>query len=473
MATTEVLIVGGGISGLATARWLGLAGVSVELWEADDRPGGKVRTDRVQGYQLEHSANLMMNFRPEVSDFLRLSGLDSAVLPKAIHGAGKRYLVRDRQLVEAPTRLSQLFTSPFFTGSTALKLLGEPFAPRGNPETESVSNFIRRRLGDAILEMGIEPFIAGTLASDPDRANAASTLPRLCALEQQYGSIALGIIANKLRRRRTAMTQEIFSFRGGMATLPQTLASADDLRCRCLHRVHTVEHTSAGWQVTAQTPNGDTEIVAKHLVLSVPAGPAASLLDTVDHELAQLLNGIDYAPITVVHTGYNRHDIPHPLDGTGFLVPRKELGAINGNLWLSSLFEGNCPPDRALLTSYLGGARNTAAAQWSDARSLQAVSEDLERLLGITADPDMFHLYRHRQALPLYYGNYPQRCRAIGERLGEHACLHIEANYIGGVSLRDRIANSRSTAQTILAQLPARAKPPADEISALLQFTGA
>jgi oxygen-dependent protoporphyrinogen oxidase len=448
-AGANVLIAGGGISGLSLAWWLARAGLSVEVWEADSRAGGKIQSTRQDGYLTERAAAVLMNFRPEVTELVRAAELDDEKVGRAAQAAAHRYLLHDGRLQALPMRLGAMVASPLWSWRGKLRLLAEPFMPARVNDNESVSEFVTRRLGRELLERAMEPFVAGTLASDPDRACAASTLPRLTALERRYGSIAAGVLAHRLLRRRTACRAETFSFRGGMETLARKLAAAPGVSLRTRHRIEAIERTPEGWRVTATTPAGERELVTEQLVLATPAGVAAALVRHLDAPLADLLDGIRYAPVSVAHFGFDRAAVGHALDGTGFLAPRSEAAALTGNLWMSSLFPGRAPAGKVLLTAYLGGARAPQVADWSEARALSEVLAVLRGLLGIRADPEMARLDVHREALPLYYDAYEARLKALAAHLERWPGLHLEANYRGGVSVRDRIARGREAAERI------------------------
>ncbi len=460
-ADVDVLVVGGGISGLATAWWLQREALTVELWERDACPGGKIRTDAAGGYVSEQAAALMMNFRPEVTQLLAESGLDAAKAPRS-GAAACRYLVEQGRLVAVPTTMGALLGSPLWSARGRLRVLLEPFIPRGGHAGETVSEFVIRRFGRELLEKAMEPFVSGPLASDPDRANAHAVLPRLTALERRYGSVALGVVLHKLLGRRTGCPAETFSFEGGMATLGRVLASAPGIRVRAGRVATELERRADGWRVTGSDRGSERTVRARQVVLSVPAPAAADLLAPLDGELAGLLLGIEYAPLVVVHLGLPRPAIGHPLDGAGFLAPRREGLLLNGNLWMSSLFPGRAPEGHALLTSYLGGARRPQAFDWDEERAISTVLATLEPLLNIKGTPAMARIHRHRSALPLYHGDYPGRLAAIDARLAPLPGLHLVANYRGGVSVRDRIACGRAAAGGIAAALGKRPSATAD-----------
>lgn len=460
-ADVDVLVAGGGVSGLASAWWLRREGLSVALWERDQRAGGKIQTDLTQGYLTERAAAVLMNFRPEVTQLLAESGLDAAKAPR--RAANNRYLVDRQRLVAVPMTIGGMLRSPLWSARGRLRILLEPLVGRGGHDAETVSEFVVRRFGSELLEKAMEPFVSGPLASDPDRASARATLPRLTALERRYGSVALGALLHKLIGRRTAYPAETFSFLGGMETLARALAGDPGLGVHTARNVTGFEPHAAGWRVSGAGSSGERSIVARHVVLSVPAAAAAGLLAPLDGELALLLRGIAYAPIAVVHLGMAREAIPHPLDGAGFLAPRREGLPLNGNLWMSSMFGGRAPGGRVLLTSYLGGARRPDAVDWSDPRTLSTVLAALQPLLGIRTAPAMMRIDRHREALPLYHGDHLGRLAAIDRRLESLPGLHLAANYRDGISVRDRIACGRAAAQRVARAIAHR--PPIPEFA--------
>ncbi|MCC6610346.1 MAG: protoporphyrinogen oxidase [Burkholderiales bacterium] len=464
----DVLIVGGGVSGLSVAWWLAQRGVRVEVWERGTAPGGLVGTRRADGYAMETGASLMLNFRPEVTSFLARSGLEpkKQALPRGL----PRLVVQHGALTRVPMRLGALAMASFWSTPGRLRLLAEPLVPRGHDEHETASAFVARRLGREALEKLFEPLLASTFGCDPDLAQAHAVLPRLKALEQRYGSIALGVCMRKLRRQ-AAPAMELFSFGGGMQALVDALASAPGVRMRTQCAAIRLAHEPPGWRVLGRGTQGEHSVRARHLVLSVPAAEAAAVLDSGDAALAALIAGIEYAPLAVAHFGFDRAAIAGRLEGMGFLAPRAERGTLLGCQWTSAVLGGRAPPGKVLLSAYLGGARAAHVADWDEAMLADAALRELRPLLGLRGAPETEHVVHHRCGLPLYHGAHLQRVRRIRDRLRLWPGLHLAANYLDGVSTRDRLVGGYAAAGEICAQMQergaaTRASRPAPRVAA-------
>ncbi len=448
MNDTEALVIGGGISGLAVAQRLARDGLNVEVWERESRPGGKIQSNSNDGYLTEKSAAMLLNFRPDVTRFVADAGLENAKQARA--DVDHRHVISNGQLKEIPMKMGSLVFSDVWSTRGKLRMMLEPFVSKGQRQNETVSQFVTRRLGPEVLDKAMGPYVAGLLASDPDLASARAVLPRLVALEQRYGSIAVGAFVHRVLRRKTATVTEAFSFQGGMETLARTLARADGV-CFCGgHTVTGLSRTRDGWRIVARTAAGERIVRAAQVVLSTPAYTAGALLRDQSAELAGLLDGIEYASLNVVHTGFDRRAIRHPLDGNGFLAQGYNGTPLIGSMWMSSLFDDRVPSGRTLLSNYLGGARYTDTATWSDERLVDAAITALQPLLGIRGDPEMVRVDRHVRALPLYHGDYCALMQLLQQLLATLPGLHIAANYLGGVAVRDRLACAMQTATQIV-----------------------
>ncbi|MCC7413167.1 MAG: protoporphyrinogen oxidase [Gammaproteobacteria bacterium] len=449
MHDVDVLVIGGGLSGLATGWWLGRAGISHEIWERDDRAGGKIASCRRNGYLTEGGASIMFNYRPEVSRLLDHAGLTGAKRVPTGSAARRRYVAHRGALVELRRSLGAVLGSSLWSWRGRLRMLAEPFIPRGSADDESIAEFVRRRLGTEFLERVVEPFVAAVYAADPERTQARAALPRLTEIERRYGSLAVGILVRKLFAGAVSPLAETFSFRHGMAELTDTLAAAAGARVRLGHRAIGIEPVRGGWRAVASTAQGTRSVQAAQLVLSAPAHASAALLRAVEADLADRLARIEYVPLTVVHLGVDRQGLGHPLDGGGFLVPRAAGMALTAVQWPSSLFPERAPPGKVLLAAFLGGARCPQTLEWSSSRCLHAVQADLARWLGMRSDPEQVWFDRHARALPLFDGAQRALRHALDSGAGRPPGLHLVGNYLGGISTRDCIVSAADVAARI------------------------
>ncbi len=448
MSDPKVIVIGAGISGLSTAWWLAEQGISVEVWESKARIGGKIESTSNSGYLTESAAGLLVNFRNEIDQLIKRCNLTQSKRQRP--GDLKRYVLHDNRLCCVPMTIGGMARSHLLSRRGKLRLLGEGLIFHHGEPGESVSQFIQRRFGREMLHTAIDPFVSGTLASDPDLAEAASVLPRLKALEEQYGSITNGILVNKLWKRRRINKADTFSFTGGMSQLINAMADHPGIHIRKNISLQRVERNRNGWQLHAYTSMGELNESCQQLVITAPADVAGRLLAPLDRNLGQLLSSIEYAPMAVLHMGLERRQVRHPLDGTGFLVAKRAGVKLNGNLWMSSLFPQRAPAGKILLTSYLGGARHPELLQLPDEQLIEQTQTELSRLLGIEVDPDYIRLHRHSQGLPLYHGHYQAKLAQINIRLHQYSGLHLCGNYAGGVSVRERIYQGKLATKQIL-----------------------
>src|SRR5512141_705140 len=306
MSDVDVIVIGGGISGLATAFGLTRSGASVEVLDAAARAGGVVGTVRRDGALYETGPNSALDTTPLINELLDALGIrDERADASAV--AATRFIVRDGRLVALPTSPRAFLGTRAFSLRAKLRLLREPFiAPAPPAAEESIAAFVRRRLGTEFLDYAIDPFVSGVYAGDPERISVPAAFPRLHALEQKYGSLIKGQIKGARERRRSAdkakNTAGSFSFRSGMQTLTDALARAVG-RVTTDVRVQRIERAGDGvWTITGTRDGEPVVRRARAVVLSVPAYEAASLVRELFPDAGQGLAAIEYAAIASVAT---------------------------------------------------------------------------------------------------------------------------------------------------------------------------
>jgi len=434
---------------LSTAFWLRQSGVDVAVLEHSRRIGGVIRSEQLHGYTIDHAANCLMNYLPEVNYLCETVGLSTQQVFRQTK-AEKRYMVRQGQVIRVPTRALELITSRYWSPTTKLRMLLEPLVPKsGSTAQESVADFIRRRFGSEIYERGIEPFIAGTLAGDAERVCAKSALPRFSELERQYGSIIKGALIRKFRGNHLAYPRHLFSFTTGMEALPIAIGEHLGSDLYTDTQVLAIERQGQHWLLTTES-GGDTELLeADAVIMATPAVAAANLLHPLSGLLASQLRSIVYAPMAVLTLGFDVEDIDHPLDGIGCLIPALERKQVLGMLWNSSLFVQRAPTDKALITCYMGGMLNPGILEYADQELSDQAMQEMKALLGIHRDPEFIRLIRHARGLPQYHLGHQQRLQRIAEQLRLLPGLYLTGNYLNGVSVRDCIARGKKVAQEV------------------------
>jgi len=445
---TDTLIIGGGISGLSTAWWLSQRGIQPVLLESAPRAGGLIDSTQKDGYLTDHAASMLLNFNVSVNQFINASGLLSRKIMR--NEIDKRFLCKQGELVEVPNNIHGLMFSDLFSMKARMRLVSEIFRPGRPAGWESVADFIKRRLGQELLDLAIDPYVSAVLACDPEKACARATLPRLSKLEQQFGSFTAGILLKKLLPGKKGLPQEAFSFEGGMKTLVETLSQKMASNIELGQQVQALEPLKRGWRVIANNGEFESQFIARHIVFSTPANIAASLLKPSQPELAELLSKVEYAPIAQIHLGFDQAAFTKKPKGSGFLVPGRESSIpVRGSLWMSNLIKNRAPQNKLLTSNFIGGACQAGALDQPDNVLIDQSLLALSRLCGLKGTPEMIRVNRHQQGLPLYHGQYDLLTQAIDSRAKALNGLHFVANYLQGISIRDRIIQANKVASQI------------------------
>ncbi len=460
-----VVIVGGGISGLATAWFLHKQGRAVRLLEAGQRPGGVIDSEESDGFLVERGPNSTLQKPGTADDALgRLiagAGLEDRLVEAGAAGR-KRYVLRAGRLQALPASPPAFLGTKLFTWRAKLRLLAEPFIGRA-AEEETIARFVERRLGREFLDYAVEPFISGVYAGDPTKLSVRAAVPRIYELERTYGSLIRGAIAlGKAAKGAGAPAGRMISFDRGMSALPQAVAEAlPKGACRMGCRVVALRRTAEGWDLHWEGREESGVERSRTLVLALPAPATARLMAPLSPQVAEILETIPYAPIVGLGLGYERDQVRHPLDGFGFLAPRREGMRVLGGLFSSSLFARRAPDGKVLATAFIGGTTDPGAVALGDKELLDRVTADLARALGIRGAPGFVRINRYERAIPQYTLGHLERLAALDKAVEALPGLFLQASWRGGVSVADCIRNGEALAHRIAEQGPPPAPEPA------------
>jgi oxygen-dependent protoporphyrinogen oxidase len=400
----DAVVIGAGISGLVCAYRLKTLGLDVALVERSNRAGGVIRSERIDGYLIERGPNSSQG-----TEELMALVEELGVMGEVAEGDPKApaYVYFEGKLHPVPSSATAFIKSDLLSLRGKLRILKEPFIPaRHSDEEESVASFARRRIGREAAERMVAPFVSGVYAGDAERLSVRAAFPRLANLETGYGSLFRGMLAKAREARHAKKSaratldktaparRRLVSFQSGMGFLPETLAArlGEDLITGVGDsRLRVAGSRSKGFVVESERAGA---ITCERVVIAAPSGAAASVVAPLSDQLGRLLREIYYPPLSIAYLSYDESAIKTRLDGFGFLVPPSERMNILGCVWNSSLFKGRAPEGKALLTLFIGGARNPDAARLADVELVSIAHSELQEILGISSEPHSVAIMR-------------------------------------------------------------------------------
>lgn len=438
MQSYDVVIVGAGISGLSAAYELHRRGADVLVVEAREEVGGAIRSERTSdGFVVENGPNTVVSRSAELEQHLEDLGIAEQRVVANRHGA-RRFVFLNGQPELLPSSPPTFLRSPVLSPWGKLRLLAEPFLPKAATADESVATFFARRLGPELVENIIDPFVSGVYAGDPHQLSAPATFPAIWQAEQRAGSIVTGMLTTpRTKTKGPRRASVMLSFQDGLQTWPRAIAATlGPERLWLQQGVIGVQPSGRNWTVTVAQPTGEKEIIqTRKVVLTVPTVVLAELISQLEPQTAAMLQGVFYPPLSIVHLGYRRADVAHPLDGFGMLCPAREQRRVLGVLWPSSLFPGRAPDNTVLTTSFVGGARAPEQAQQDDEHLIEMVIDEHRVLIGAQSEPIFARVARWERAIPQYVAGHQQRITAIEQLETLFHGLHILGNFRNGVSV--------------------------------------
>lgn len=471
----RVVIVGGGVTGLTTALEVREAAaamgapVEVVVLEANDAPGGNIRTERVDGYSIENGPNGFLDNAPRTLDLVRRLGLDGA-MRQADEAAAVRYIYHDGTLHEAPTGPASFLRSPLLSLRGRLRVLAEPFARPRPDHDETIHDFAARRIGPEAAAVLVDAMVSGVFAGDVHALSLRSSFPKMAAMEAEHGGLVKAMVA-RMRAGRGAKAGAgpggpggtLTSFEGGMDTLIRGLVAALDpdrtgpRAVRTGARVAALGRAPGGAAWRVRLASGE-ELAADAVVLTIPSPRAAPLLEPTDAALAETVAAIPTAGLSVVALTYDAATIP-PVEGFGFLVPRGEDLRILGCLWDSSVFPDRAPQGKVLLRAMIGGAHDPAGVTEADGLLIDRVRRDLREAMGIDAEPELTRVYRWPLGIGQYHVGHQDRLDRIHQRLEENPGLWLAGSSYYGVSINACVEKAAEQGPEIVRALGAARTP--------------
>jgi protoporphyrinogen/coproporphyrinogen III oxidase len=488
----HVVIVGGGVAGLSTAWRLltdpELAGITptmpaderlsgdalsrlranltVTVLESSERLGGNIHSQHDQGFIVEWGPNGYLDNAPETPRICRLLGIEERIQP-ARDAAGRRFLYVRGRLRELPFSPISFLVSDVLTARGRLRVMREPFIPGRPDANESVFQFAARRIGEEAARILVDAMVSGVYGGNARELSLVAAFPKMYALEKEHGGLVRGMLA-KMREGRTAETKAqakakakagpagpggvLTSFDEGFEVLIHELAEALRQGGRCtIDKGTAVDDLvpSPGHRWVVHLIDGRT-LAADAVVVATPARHAGTVTRSFDPDLCRTLQSIPEAPLVVVGLAYGEDDLPEPLNGFGFLVPRGQGPRSLGVLWDSCIYPNRAPQGMVLLRAMLGGAHDRTAIEMGDSEVLKTVLGDLAVAMSLTIPPRRTWILRHPQGIAQYTVGHLERLASIDDCLRNWPGLFLAGSSYRGISVNHCVEQSIPLAREVL-----------------------
>ncbi len=462
----RVIVIGGGIAGLAAAHRLTELKeelhleMDVVLLEASARLGGTIDTERIGDFLVEAGPDSFITEKPWALRLCERLGLTSRLLPTR-SAYQKIYVVRNGMLAPlpegffllAPTRLWPFIRTPIFSWAGKARIAVELFLPRRDGGTdESLGSFVRRRFGSEALERVAQPLVGGIYASDPDKLSLAATMPRFLEMERSQRSVIYAMWS--ARRRRDAGSGARWSLfvtlADGMQELVDTIARRLPEGCvrlnapvRALHR----DENKRSWRATIE---GHAPLESEAVILATPAHRTAEIIESLASSTASELRQIPYASTATVTLAYKSEDFPLAPDSFGFVVPALEGRKIIACTFSSLKYPGRGPEDKILLRAFVGGSLQPENFNDNDAAMIKHTRDELAALLNVEAEPLLSRVYRHPYSMPQYHTGHLDRVERIEGELDRFSTLAIAGSAYRGVGISDCVRSGEAAAEKVV-----------------------
>lgn len=445
MKFKRIAVIGAGITGLTASWQLQNLGHEVVLFERRDYPGGSIKSVASNGWLVEYGPNTIQLKSKRILQLFEELGLRGRMI-EANRDASKRFIVYNGKLFSLPSGLREAISTTLFSRKAKLRLLKEPFVAKGKNPDETLASFVNRRLGIEILDYAINPFVAGIYAGNPAQLSVRHAFPKLYNLEQSYGSLITGAINRRWKgRNEEKFKAQLVSFPKGLSELPDQLAGRLN-NIRYESDVSRIQKNKAGWEVIA---GGVKSSLFDLVLLNIPLYRINEQLIEGGGTVADVAGLANYPPLSVIHTGYARNQVEHPLDGFGFLVPANEKRKILGSLFNSTLFPHRAPVDSVLITTFVGGSRQPEIASVDTEELKQIVAAEHRELLGVSGEAQFFDHIFWPDSIPQYTPQYDKVITAIKELEEQAPGIHLAGNFRGGISLPDCIESGINLAEKL------------------------
>ncbi len=450
----DVVVAGGGLSGLAVAEAIlrRVPQTRVLCLEARERTGGCIRTIQRDGFVMEAGPAGFLDRSGAMRRLAVALGMEDRLI-LSNSGEPVRWVQRGGRLHRFPSSVGSFLLSDLLSARGKLRMLLEPFQPTHEGE-ETVGAFASRRLGPEAAQVLVDPIVSGIYAADAAQVSLQASLPEMAALASSNRSLLSTFL------RSTGKVNPLLSFRDGCEQLIDELrlrvvsSLGGSIRCDApIEAVLASRGHAAGFSVRVGGAHPEV-IRCRAFVSAAPAIAASRFFTSLDARIAWQLAQVRYASVAVISVGYRREDVPNPLRGFGYLIPRCEESPVLGVQWSSSIYPGHRAPDDACqLRLFVGGACHPTVARQSESDLAAIAAAELRRTLGVRAAPLACEVHRHLEAMPQYLLEHGKRVEDIERRSREHPGLFIGGNGMRGLGMDSLVRDAELQADAVVQHL--------------------
>ena len=450
----DVVIIGGGIAGLTAAWSLATRGVRPVVLERATRPGGVILTERIDGFTIDGGPDALLIQKPAALQLARELGLGERLFPTLpprtafVLRGGRLVRLPDASFLGIPTRVGAFVTTDLFSWPGKIRMGLEVVIPkRTSEDDESIGSFMGRRFGREAVTYLAEPLLAGIHAGDVNRLSMRALFGRLLEAEQSHGSV---IRALRSLRMPPSANGAFMSLPGGIGELVDTLVGA--LPAGTIRYGATAAAVEGTGPYRVYLEDGDA-LEARAVVLSAPAWATAPLLAGFDPDLEAFCRSVPYTSTATVALGFRRDQVHHPMEGSGFVVPRVERQALMAGSWVSSKWPMRAPEGTVLLRGFLGGAADPNILDRTDDELRQAVLGEMATLLDIRGEPIVSRVYRWPRGSAQHEVGHHARLAAFDARLERYPGLYATGSGFRGSGIPDCVSDARKVGAEVAAFL--------------------
>lgn len=467
----RIVVIGGGISGIAAAYWAAASGFEVVLLEASDRLGGVLSTIHDGPYMVESSADNFATMIPDALELTKLCGLESEMIQPESENR-QAFVVRGGELhpiplgfsLMQPTRIRSMLATRTLSWSGKLRLLGEYWVKaRESAADESLESFVTRRLGKEAYENLVEPIVSGIFTADPKTLSMQATMRQFVEMERKHGGLIRGALAARkqdaaaiAKKASGARYDQFVAPAKGMSDWIEKLAARLPSDCVRLQTLVESVHRPSGHSAADQGPweirlvGGQAAIGADAVILATPAPVTARLLSAELPVASNIVAAIPYASSAVAALIVKQSELSGRTDGFGVIVPKKEKRGCLAISYSSNKYPGRVPEGEILLRIFMGGALAPETVDLSDEQLLKIAEQELRDLLGWTgSSPNWARILRWRDAMPQYLVGHVQQMQQLSSELAQTPNLRLCGAAYDGVGIPQCVRGGKRAVEAL------------------------